>query len=253
MYPTLFELMAQIGLSAGVAAAATWGLLVWFGQKSIEARIARGLVTFKAERDVEQQAQKHRFDLMIETLKSDIARLHDRASKLHQREYEVLPEAWGLLNKAFGLANDASKSQAIYLGRANDPEAVAALIEGSDLADWQKAKLKGSPSWYEDFTQMGQDHKIIEARVAISDFSNYIILHGVFVEEPLLALMHQASGAIAKANEARWAIVEEINTPKDPELMDHHLSEAARLIGEIKLATRNRLFETRLSSSPADP
>jgi hypothetical protein len=238
MLHSLFAVLGQVGLTAGVAAAAAWAFTVWFAQKHIEARI-------KAAADQHLAKQKHEFDRTIEGLKARVGRLQDRASKLHQREYEVLPDAWGLLNKAYGIAQEATGSQAIYLGKnGGDREAIEAIIEQCDLEDWQKARLKASPHWYSDYTEMRLDKSITNARAAIIEFRNFVILNGVLIQEPLERLMLRAAGHIADANEMRWAVVEGINEPSDPERLKEHLQQAGGLLEEIKHTTRSMLFET---------
>ncbi len=239
MNPILQQAIAwvgQTGITAGAAAIAAFGLFRWLGAKWIEDHFAKELLAAKAayQRDSDR-------------LKAEVGRLLDRASQLHHREYEALPEAWGLLNKAMGASQDARGSGAIYPHfKTDDPEALAEFIDGEDLADFQKARLKVAPDWYAQYTKMRRDRAIIASRVALTSYSKFIILIGVFIAEPLLEKMRQARDHIADANEKRWAVAEEIAEPGDEAAADDQLRLAGRLVDGIKLAVRATLFETQL-------
>jgi hypothetical protein len=251
--------VGQLGLTAALAAAAAYGLFNWLGQKWIEGRYAEQLVklkaaadekleVFRSEKAEQRDALNRDYQREADRLKAEVARLTDRASQLHKREYEVLPEAWGLLNKAYGRVIEAHRSGAIYPHfDTKDRAALEHFIDGEDLADYQKAQLKVSETWYRDYTKMRQNRAVFEARVMVGDFNNFIVLNGVFFEEALLLKMGEIKELIAQANEKRWAILEEINEPTDEATAKSDLARAAGLIGEVKGLVRAKLFETTLS------
>lgn len=257
----LFAWLGQFGVTIVAAAAVAYGLFRFLGKKWIEGLYAKQLVALKAAADreleafrVEKSEQRDAltrdFQRESDRLKAEISRLADRASQLHRREYEILPEAWGLLNKAFGRACESARSGAIYPHfDQNDPAALAHFIDGEDLADYQKAQLKASPSWYDDYTKMRQNKAVLDARVLIGDFNNFIILNGVFLEEPLVSKMREAKEVIASANEKRWAVLDEINELGDEAQMKKDLAVAGQLIDEIKGMVRAKLFTTQLGTS----
>jgi hypothetical protein len=192
--------LTSLGITGLVAGAGAWGLFKWLGTKWIEDHFVKELEAFKAEKQVELEKLKTEYGRETERLKAELNRFADRASRFHLREYEVLPEAWGLMNKAYGAAASTISSiqQHPDLDRMGKPQ-FAAWLDQSGLEQYQKDDLNSASDKNQSYMKMHNWRQISEANISATEFMNYIILQGVFIDEQLGQKMAEAGQNIRKA------------------------------------------------------
>jgi hypothetical protein len=137
--------LAALGVTGTACAAAAFALFRWFGASWLEAKFAKDLEEFKAEKNSQLSKLNSGYQQEAERLKADVNRLLDRATKLHAREYEILPAAWGLLSKAHGAT--ASLESSIQVRPDLDamrPEQLDEFLQRSELSEWQKLDIAKS-------------------------------------------------------------------------------------------------------------
>lgn len=203
--------LASLGITSLIAVTAAWGLFKWLGTKWIEDHFSNELEAFKAEKQAELEKLRTEYGRETERLKADLNRFADRASRFHIREYEVLPEAWGLMNKAYGAASDVISAfqQHADLDRMGQTQ-FAAWLEQSGLEQYQKDELNAVSDKNQHYGKLRNWKQISEADRAATEFVNYIILQGVFIDEPLSQKMMEAGVNMRKALISR-SMVERLN------------------------------------------
>lgn len=192
--------LMSLGITGLVSAASAWGLFRWLGKKWIEDHFSKELEAFKAEKQVELEKLKTEYGRETERLKADLNRFADRASRFHVREYEVLPEAWGLMNKAFGAASSVASSFQQHPDLDHmDQSQFAAWLEQSGLEQYQKNELSSTTQKNEHYMTLRNWKQIAVADKSAIEFINYVILQGVFIDEPLSQKMMEAGQNMRKA------------------------------------------------------
>jgi hypothetical protein len=169
------EWIAELGVTASVATAATIAAFRLLGTKWLDARFAERLEKFKHDQSQE-----------IERLRYRINALMDRTTKLHQHEFEVLPEIWQKLGIAFSAATSFTWGTTRYpdlnaMGEAQFSE----FLEGSPLSGWQKDELQNCSNRNGNYQQMMFWHRLDAVHKAHADFHNYFISKGIFVQPEL--------------------------------------------------------------------
>lgn len=244
--------LAALGITGIVAATGAWGLFKLLGKKWIEDHFAKELEAFKAEKQIELEKLRTDYGRETERLKADLNRFADRASRFHVREYEVLPEAWGLMNKAFGTASSAISAfqHHIDLDRMGVDQ-FTTWLEQSGLEQYQRQVLSNSNEKNSHYVKIVTARSITDAQWATTEFMNYIILNGVFIDEPLSEKMMDACVSIRKAIISR-SMVERIDGPNyagQPDFWDRAITEieAVRpVVSEVKQEVRQLLSNIRL-------
>lgn len=248
--------LAALGITGAVAAGAAWALFQWFGKKWVEEHFSRELEAFKAEKQVELEKLRTEYGRETERLKADLNRFADRASRFHNREYEVLPEAWGLMNKAYGAAMSAISAFQQHADLNSMGEAqLEAWLEQSDLEQYQRDELRTATDRNTHYGTLRDWKQIGDADRAAIEFSNYVVLHGVFIEEPLSTKMMDAAQNMRKALISR-SMVERLKGMPYQDGQTNYWQEAIKeieavkpVVLEVKNEVRNLLSNIRLTDT----
>ncbi|WP_168078082.1 hypothetical protein [Caulobacter sp. SSI4214] len=181
--------LASLGITGAVAAGVAYWLFKMLAKGWLDSKFQKDLEDFKAANLRE-----------VERLKAELSRYADRATKFHVREYEVLPEAWGLMNKAYGACHQAVAGfqQLADLDRMSKSQLEAWLKE-SDLKDFQKDEIRDSTHKIDKYGEFLTWQQLGKAQYSVSEFQNYVILQGVFIEEELVNKMIEAGTAMSKS------------------------------------------------------
>ena len=246
--------LSSIGITGLVSATAAWALFRWFGKRWIEEHFAKELEAFKAEKQIELEKLRTEYGRETERLKADLNRFADRATHFHIREYEVLPEAWGLMNKAYSAASNAmSVGQQVpnldKMGQAH----FAAWLEQSGLPQHERDELVSSTDRYQHYWKLRSWQLISEANRAVAEFTNYVILVGIFIDEPLSHKMMKAGNNMSSAMISR-SMVERLQGASYATGQTDYWKQAVSelqaiepVVSEVKQDVRERLSNIRLA------
>jgi hypothetical protein len=246
--------LTSLGITGLVSAGAAWGLFKWLGRKWIEDHFSRELEAFKTEKQIELEKLKIEYGRETERLKADLNRFADRASRFHVREYEVLPEAWGLMNKAYGATSSAISAfqQHADLNRMGQPQ-LDAWLEHSGLEQFEQDELKSATDKNQHYGKLRIWKQISDANGAANEFTNYVILQGVFIDEPLSLKMMEAGMNMRKAIISR-SMVEQMNgqsyVPGQTDFWQQAIAEVQAIepvVLEVKQEVRQLLSNIRLA------
>lgn len=233
--------LAVLGLTGAAAAALAYGLFRAFAQGWLKAQFDRDLEVFRAAKSRE-----------LETLKGEISRLMDRATKFHAREYEVLPEAWGLLNRAYGAVGEVVS----VLQRHPDlekmqPDELEEFFGFSELRESQKQKLRAASQRKRNelYSTIRNWQMIGRANDAVATYQNYIILNGVFIADEIGVKMLDAAKKLRSAT-AKRQIAGDGPDPSDLWTKAYEELQAIEpLVSEIKADVTKRLWDIQLQPS----
>ncbi len=235
---------AALGITGLVATGAAYWLFKTFAKGWLDSHFQKDLEDLKAANARE-----------VERLKADLGRYADRATKFHAREYEVLPEAWGLMNRAYGACHDAIS----VFQRHADPNSMTgpqleAWLEGSGLKDFQKAEVRGAGDKSEKYLTFLIWKQIAAAERSLTDFQNYIILQGVFIDEELSGEMMDSGKSMRMALISR-SMVERTKGNYTQNQTDfwqqavEELEPVEKSVKSVKETIRARLSDIKLPST----
>ena len=237
-----------------LTSATTSGVFLWLGKRWIDDHFSKELEAFKAEKQVELAKLRTDYGRETERLKADLNRFADRATRFHLREYEVLPKAWGLMNKAYGAASNAISGLQEYpdldkMGQAD----FTAWLEQSGLPQHERDKLASSTDKNQHYGRLRSWQQMSEANRAAADFTNYVILKGVFIDEPLSLKMMKAGTDIRIAMISR-SMVERLRGQSHLPGQTNYWLQAVNeikaiepVVSEVKHEIRNRLSTIQLA------
>ena len=185
------DIWAFVRLVVSVLAAS--GLAVWifktFGEKWLSAKFNERLESYRHAQQKE-----------LERLKFNINALMDRTTKLHQYEFDVLPQLWALLNEAF------AETQFLISRLQTTPDLdsmgdsqLSEFMASCSLAQWQKIELIKMPQKTSEYQKMMFWHKLHKAQSKYSEFNDYYIKNGIFIQKDMKAKFDEISGMIIEA------------------------------------------------------
>lgn len=252
--------LLSLGITGAVAAAGALGLFRWLGERWIANHFSKELEDFKAEKQLELERLRTDYGRETERLKADLNLFAGRASLFHVREYEVLPEAWGLMNKAYGAAASTISSFSQHpdlnnMGSAQFTE----WLGHSGLDEYQKEQLSLSSDRLRDYMKMRNWKQIGEAKSAVTEFVNYVILQGVFINEELSEKMMTAGLNMHKAIISRSMAEQTAGMPYAPgqtnfwEEASGEIQSVAAVVSEVKQEVRKLLSNIRLAPPATEP
>lgn len=157
----------------------------------------------------------------------------------------------GLMNKAYGACHQAVAGfqQLADLDRMSNPQ-LEAWLEESDLKDFQKDEIRASSRKIDKYGEFLTWQQIGNAQYAIAEFQNYVILHGVFIEEELVQKMIEAGKTMSKSLISR-RMAEVTKNSQAPNQTDfwtqayETLEPVGNWVQEIKENIRSRLSDIR--------
>ena len=246
--------LASLGITGLISATAAWGLFRWLGKQWITDHFSKELEAFKAEKQIELEKLRTEYGRETERLKADLNRFADRASRFHVREYEVLPEAWGLMNKAYGATSSAIASfqESADLDRMSQPQ-LSAWLDQSGLEKYQIEELISTTDKNQHYSTLRNWKQLSEAKQAATEFVNYVILQGVFIDEPLSQKMMEAGLNIHKAIISR-SMGERLKGQSSHDGQPNFFQEAwgeiqavEPVVSEVKREIRQHLSNIRLT------
>lgn len=246
--------LASLGITSALAVAAAWALFKWLGSKWVEDHFAKELEAFKAEKQAALEKLRTEYGRETERLKADLNRFADRATRFHDREYEVLPEAWGLMNKAFGAASNAISSFQQHPDLdAMGPDQFESWLEQSGLEKYQCEELRGARNKNEQYMTLRNWRQIADAERACMEFTNYVVLQGVFIDEDLSSKMIAAAQDMRKALINRSMVERVKGHTAGPGQTDfwseavEELQKVEPVVLDVKNEVRQRLTDIRLA------
>lgn len=240
----LIQVAAWIG-GLGITAATAAGFSYWLFQQ-----LAQNWLKNTFDRQLE--AQKAEYQRQLERLRFQINTLMDRAVKFHAREYDVLPAAWGLLLEAYGAAHNSTSAFQQYadLERMTDPQ-LEHFLDNSELPEYQREELRkpeGRKKQYQEIRFWINHNK---ARSALSDYNNFTLKSGIFIEPGLEKAMLSVSRRIFEN------LIDSEYVHNYPGQMDKKWSDISTGmkaisddIDSIKITVQGRLWDTKLTADP---
>lgn len=208
-----FKWIVGLGITATVAAAASYTAFQFLGKTWLEARFAERLEKFKHDQNQE-----------IERLRYRINALMDRTTKLHQYEFEVLPEIWDKLTIAFSATKDFASRLISYPDLDQMSEAqYSEFLVASELLGWQKDELRQGSDRNDRYRRMIFWHRLHSVKNSHADFHNYFISRGIFVQPELKEKIRALSNMMYDA------------------FTERERDEAEPMPGERSFANRDRL------------
>jgi hypothetical protein len=229
-----FKWIANLGLSATVAAASGFATFQFLGKKWLDARFAERLEKFKHDQNQE-----------IERLRYRINALMDRTAKLHQHEFEVLPEVWDKLGIAFTATANFTSRLTSYpdLDRMGEAQ-YSEFLTTSRLLDWQKDDLRQGGDRNRRYQKMIFWHRLHEVKISHADFHNYFISKGIFIQPDLKEKVRALSNMMYDAFRER-ELDQETPMPGEGRFAkgDHLQREGIGALQAIEKEVQARLWE----------
>jgi hypothetical protein len=186
--PFLIDHVGPWAFTVVSACGAAWALFQLLGTKWLEARFQKDLEDFKAKKNAELESIKSAQAIELEHLRGRIQRLFDRTAKLHQNEFEVLPKIWDLMTKALSetIAFTARIQSITAISRMGSGQ-LNEFFKTLELPAWQEEELRGlqGKAMDDKLHEMVFWVRLQRAERYHSDFHNYLISHGIFIEEEL--------------------------------------------------------------------
>lgn len=171
----IYELLGKIVAYGGGAVAIAYAAFVFFGKKWLDAKFDERLASFRHEQSKE-----------LEQLRFRINAQFNRVSKIHEKEIEVLPQAWTKMMAALGAVRFFASPMREYqdLDRLT-PAQFEAFLDGSTLADWEKAEIRVAPSKLKYYQDRRFYHELRDARNAFYEFHGYITTNSIFLSQDI--------------------------------------------------------------------
>jgi hypothetical protein len=190
----LLKSLVELGITGSLAATAAYGAFRFLGKKWLDARFAERLERFKHDQNQE-----------IERLRYRINALMDRTTKLHQHEFEVLPEVWGKMSIAFAASTTFTSRMTSYPDlNTMSAGQYAEFLDSSDLLPWQKDELRTTGDRNAHYQEIIFWHRLDRVTSLHSDFHNYFISKGIFIQPELKEKIRTLSNIMYDAfNERR--------------------------------------------------
>ncbi len=238
----LIEVAAWIG-GLGITAAAAAGFAYWIFQQ-----LAQNWLKTTFDRQLE--AQKAEYQRQLERLKFQINTLMDRAVRFHAREYDVLPTAWGFLLEAYGAAHNSTAAFQQYadLERMTDPQ-LDHFLSNSELPTYQREELREPENRNKRYQEIRFWANHNKARSALTDYNNFTLKSGIFIEPTLEKAMLSISRRIFET------LIDSEYVHNYPGQMDKKWSEISKDmkaisddIDGIKITVQARLWDTKLKA-----
>jgi hypothetical protein len=237
-WQSLLGLLGQMGITVAIAGIVAWGGFKFMGKKWIEARFAEDLERFRHQQIAE-----------IERLKFRITTLVDRTTKLHQHEYEVLPKIWELLGIAFTEVRGFSSPLQSYpdVSVMGGPQFLS-FLERSQLIQWQQDELIELPARERNaaYQAMVFRHQFQAAWTAHSDFHNYLISKGIFIQPELKEKLRTMSDRLYDALVERKSAREDRDEGEPPRRGRYAASTLVREDGPSLLTAIENDIQVRL-------
>jgi len=237
--------LAALGITGAASAGAAYWLFQVFAKGWLQSHFDRDLEAFRAANT--RQAER---------LKAELGRYADRATKFHTREYEVLPEAWGLMNKAYGASYTAISAFQQYadLNRMSAPQ-LETWFEGSGLPNYQQDEIRNASDKNRQYSKILTWKQISDAQKATADFTNYVILQGVFIDEEIGTKMSEAAHLMRISLISRTMVerVQGAQAPGQTDFWQKALEEIGPVEGmveHVKHLVRLRLADIKLVADP---
>jgi hypothetical protein len=198
----VLQLVGAAVIYGGAGAAAALALFRFLSKRWLEEVFAKRLEAFRHEQAKELQHLR----VQVESVLSG-------ALKIQEREFEALPEMWLKLNKAFGLVYSLlfPLQQTPDLSRAPADE-LEEFLESTSLKESQRSRVREADprERTELYREIAASHSQHDARVATSEFQNYLVSHGLFLPDAikrdtdrLLILLKQSLSTISIATQAK--------------------------------------------------
>jgi hypothetical protein len=243
----LGALLTALGISGTVGAAAAYGLFKWLGASWLNNKFSRDLEGFKADKNKELAKLTSSYQRETEHLRAEVSRLLDRATKFHAREYDVLPKAWSLLNEAYGTISQIVSvlQESPDLEKMDTPQ-LQDFVERSDLSSWQKEELLVSTNRNGYYSKIRTWSQINDAKRAIVEYNNYIILNDVFIEDDMAKKLSTIAKDLHMTLILRRQIEHSYGAIDNWEKAHEKLTSTALIMSEVKALIRNKMFDTKL-------
>ncbi len=234
-YPEfLLNWLANLGITATVAATAGYAAFQLLGKKWLDQHFAVRLEKFRHDQNQE-----------IERLRYRINALMDRTTKLHQHEFEVLPEVWDKLGVAFTAASNFTSRATSHpdLDRMSEPQ-YTEFLGRSELLSWQKEELLKASNRNCLYQKMIFWHRLDGVKSAHADFHNYFISKGIFIQPELKERIRALSNMMYDAFRER-ELYEMVPVQGDIQFMkaDHLQNEGLAELQAIEKDVQARLWE----------
>ncbi len=175
---TLLRLIGGVVIYGGGAAAISYGLFKFLGQKWIESQFERSL-------------ERHKYELN---------QLYNRVTKIHEKEFEVLPIAWRKLLDAYSKIVSMTFPLQSYpdLNRMSS-EQFTFFLSKTKLNELEKKELSDSSDKNRYYQGAWKQHQLRECREGTSDFHSYLLYNKIFLSADLFAKFNEVDKILSEA------------------------------------------------------
>jgi hypothetical protein len=223
----------ELILASGGGALFVLAVLKFFGQRLVDASIARGM-----------ESLRHRNIREIEEMKFEFHRSFDRQTRVIQIELEIIPKTWSLLLEA---VNKTKAAQARFrmvtdLSELSQEELIDWLMEGRISKANQALIIKAKPSERNQLYSRADDIRLcFEARTAALEVRNFLAVNSVVMPAGLYEELVGLSKMIDDA--AFDAEIEAVHggIPKEDRRSDNFWKESDEAIQSLSAKVRTLL------------
>jgi hypothetical protein len=227
--------LLELLLASGGGAVLVLAALKFFGQRLVDASIARGM-----------ESLRHRNIREIEEMKFDFQKSFDRRTRIIQIELEIVPKIWSLLLEA---TNKTKAAQARFrmgadLERLSDDDLISWLSERQISKVHQAEIVKAQPKDRNSLYSRADDIRLcFEARMAALEARNFLAVNAILMPDQLYEQMIEFSKMIDDAAfDAEFEAVHG-RIPKEDRRSDNFWKNSAEIISALRNDVRRLLTE----------
>jgi hypothetical protein len=231
-------------LAGGGGAVVVLATLKFFGQRFVDASIARGM-----------ESQRHRNIREIEEMKFAFQRNFDRRTRIVQTELEIIPQIWALFLQATNKTKAAQARFRIVTDLAwMSKEDLIEWLSGTVLSKAQQTEIvKAQPSDRNQLYSRADDIRLChEARTAAFEARNFLAVNAVLIPTQLYQEFFEFSKMIDDAAfDAEFEAVHG-RIPKEDRRSDNFWKNSDETIVSLSLKVRNLLTDGMVQLTKVD-
>jgi len=234
---TLMALLGLGTLTISGAAAASFGLFKWLGERWIDQKFEKQIESYKAEQSRELERLRHRINSVF-----------DRTIRLHTKEFEVLPDLWGKLVEAHAWGSGYVSPLQTYPDVARmDDEELTAYLDTTNFLEVQKRDIKAESNKLERqkvHMKIADLYRHNDAAERMRVFATSLRKDGIFLRPEIKTDMDVMHELLWNAISEKKISAEEDINPRLRDDYERFRAKAPTLFDKIEKTVADRLWDS---------